>query len=87
MTDSSGSSSGSVAGTQMTSSAASVIRWLPSVAMAMTRAPRARTSCRLEIVRSGSMASVTTATTGVPASISAIDPCLSSPAAWTSAGR
>ena len=74
------SRSGWVAGTHSTSSATSWIVVLPSVATAMTRAPRERTSWRLDIVTWGLVASVTTAITVVPGCTRAMAPCLSSPA-------
>ena len=65
----------------MTSSAYSEMRALPSLAMAITRAPRARTSCMLEATFSSTGESVATLTTGVDSSSRAIGPCFISPAA------
>ena len=81
MTASSGCSIQSVCGTRMTSSACSRRSSLPSVAIAMTCAPRARTSCMLETILSRIGESVATQTTGVDSSSSAIGPCFISPAA------
>ena len=64
-----------------TDSACSPMAWLPSVAMATTWAPRARTSCMLETTFSSTGESVATVTTGVDSSSSAIGPCFISPAA------
>ena len=69
-----------------TDSACSPIPALPSVAMAMTCAPRARTSCMFETTFSSTGESVATVTTGVDSSSSAIGPCFISPAAYASVG-
>ena len=70
-------------------SANALIDSSPSSAMAMTRAPRARTSWMFETILSCSTARPrgdgTMTMTGTPSSISAIGPCLSSPAAKPSA--
>ena len=65
----------------MTSSACSPISMLPSLAIAMTWAPRARTSWTLDTTLSRIGESVATQTTGVDSSSSAIGPCFISPAA------
>ena len=65
----------------MTSSAWAAISSLPSVATAITCAPRARTSWMLETTLSSTGESVATTTTGVAWSSSAIGPCFISPAA------
>ena len=53
----------------------------PSVATAMTWAPRARTSCMFETTLSRIGESVAATMTGVDSSSSAIGPCFISPAA------
>jgi hypothetical protein len=57
---------------------------VPSLATAITCAPRTRTSCMLEITFSSTGESVATTTTGVSWSSSAIGPCFISPAAYAS---
>ena len=57
---------------------------LPSVATAITVAPRARTSCMFEMTLSSTGESVATATTGVRSLSRAIGPCFISPAAYAS---
>ena len=52
----------------------------PSVATAITSAPRARTSWMFESIFGYTWHCVATATTGTPSSTRAIGPCLSSPA-------
>ena len=60
--------------------------WSPSVATAMIRPPRARTSSMLLITLSYCTPCVATNTTGMPSLISAIGPCFISaagmPSAW-----
>jgi hypothetical protein len=53
----------------------------PSVATAMTLAPRARTSCTLETTFSYVCPCSATTTTGTSGVISAMGPCFISPAA------
>ena len=65
----------------MTSSAWAPISVLPSVATAITWAPRTRTSCMFDTTLSSTGESVATTTTGVPSCRSAIGPCFISPAA------
>ena len=76
-----GCSSQSVRGTSTTSSAAFATSRLPSVAIAITCAPRTRTSAMFESTLSSTGASVAMQTTGVRSSSSAIGPCFISPAA------
>jgi hypothetical protein len=76
----------SAGGTKMVWSAASATSVLPSVATAITSAPRARTSSMLESTFSTTGLSVATQTTGVDWSSRAIGPCFISPAAYASAG-
>ena len=64
----------------------SSIASLPSVATAITCAPRARTSWMFDITFSYTWLSVAITTTGVESSSSAIGPCFISPAAYASVG-
>ena len=84
MTASSGWSIQSVRGTVTTWSAWAEILSLPSVATAITCAPRARTSCMFDTTLSSTGESVATVTTGVSWSSRAIGPCFISPAAYAS---
>ena len=67
--------------TSIASSATSAARSSPAVAIAIVRAPRARTSSTLERTFSRTGLSVATQITGVDSSSSAIGPCFISPAA------
>ena len=73
-------------GTSRTWSAIAPICVSPSVAIAITSAPRARTSWMLESIFGYTWHSVAIATTGTPSSTSAMGPCFSSaagnPSAW-----
>ena len=60
------------------------MRSSPRVAIAITWAPRARTSWMFETTFSSTGESVATQTTGVESSSSAIGPCFISPAAYAS---
>ena len=88
-TASSGASSGAHFGIRMTSLANGSTSSSPSWAMTMVRAPRARISWMFETTFLCSSCGLsglgTTMNTGWPASIRAIGPCLSSPAAKPSA--
>src|SRR5690606_4690178 len=88
-TESSGSKNGSESGTRTTSSANGTTATSPSSAIAITRAPRARISWMFETTflcsDFGSRGLGTTTNTIWPGSMSAIGPCLSSPAAKPSA--
>ena len=77
-----------MAGTRMMWSAKGSTSVSPSSAMTMVRAPRARISWMLEMTlscRTGRRGVGTMTKTGSPSSMSAIGPCLSSPAAKPSA--
>ena len=68
-------------GTKIVWSAISATSSAPSVAIAITSAPRARTSATFESTLSSTGLSVATQTTGVDSSSRAIGPCFISPAA------
>ena len=65
----------------MAESACFAICSLPAVTIAITWAPRARTSCMFDASFSSTGESVATLTTGVASLSSAIGPCFISPAA------